>query len=45
MLESFVSVLPCDWFTLSGWPGFSSCSVITKEVQIGETTDVQVLIT
>ena len=22
MLESFVSVLPCDWFTLSGWPRF-----------------------
>ena len=20
MLESFVSVLLCDWFTLSGWP-------------------------
>ena len=22
MLESFVSVLPCDWFSLSGWPRF-----------------------
>ena len=33
MLESFVSVLPCDWITLSGClggPGFSSCSVKTR---------------
>ena len=22
MLESFVSVLPSDWFSLSGWPRF-----------------------
>ena len=27
MLESFVSILPCDWFSLSGWTGFCSRSV------------------
>jgi len=27
VLESIVSVLPSDWFSLSGWPGFSKCTV------------------
>ena len=27
MLESIVSVLPSDWFSLSGWPSFSKCTV------------------
>ena len=27
MLESIVSVLPSDWLSLSGWPGFSKGTV------------------
>ena len=27
MLESLVSVLPSDWFSLSGWPGFRKRTV------------------
>ena len=29
MLESIVSVLPSDWLSLSGWPGFSKCTAST----------------
>ena len=30
MLEYIVSVLPSDWFSLVGWPGFSKCTVTSK---------------
>ena len=30
MLESFVSVLLCDWFILSGWPRCSEILSVNK---------------
>ena len=32
MLGFIVSVLPADWFSLSGWPGFSKRSVSLRYV-------------
>ena len=34
MLESIVSVLPSDWFSLSGWPGFSKRTVFHMNFNI-----------